>query len=56
MDPITGATEALFLLIRMWMMYQKQQGLTDEQISQSFAQTFGKFMVVSAVPVDPVKE
>ena len=56
MDPIVAGSELLILIIKMWMQYQKSQGLTDEQINESFAMTFGKFMVVSAVPVEPVKE
>jgi hypothetical protein len=56
MDPIIVGSEFLMLIIKMWMTYQKSQGLTDEQINESFARTFGKFMVESAVPVEPVKE
>lgn len=56
MDPVIAGSELLLLFIRMWMTYQEKQGLTEEQISESFTKTFSKFMVVSAVPVEPVKE
>ena len=56
MDPIVVGSELLILIIKMWMQYQKSEGLTDEQINESFAKTFSTFMVVSSIPVDPVKE
>lgn len=50
------ASELLITFIQAWMLYQKQQGRSEEEISDAFVKTFGKFMVASAVPVDPVKK
>jgi hypothetical protein len=50
------ASEVLIGLIQMWMLYQKQQGLSDAEINDSFTSTFTKFMAVSSVPIEPVKK
>ena len=52
---VAVASELLITFIQAWVLYQKKQGLTDEQINESFTSTFGKFMIVSSVPVDKVK-
>ena len=50
------ASELLITFIQAWMLVQKKKGLTDQQINEAFSSTFGKFMVVSSVSVDPVKK
>ena len=53
---IAIASELLMTFIQAWMLYQKKQGLNDAEISEAFKTTFGRFMVASANPVDPVKK
>jgi len=55
-NEIAIASELLITFIQAWMLVQKKKGLTDAQISEAFASTFGKFMVISSVPIDPVKK
>ena len=53
---IAVASELLMTFIQAWMLYQKKQGLSDAEISEAFTTTFGKFMVASSNPVEPVKK
>jgi hypothetical protein len=55
-SPAMVASELLLAFIQAWLLYQKQQGLTDREIDAAFALSFGKFMVISAAPLTPVKE
>lgn len=49
-------SEIALALIQAYILAAKQAGLSEEQAKLEFDSVFTKFMVESAVPVDPVKE
>jgi len=49
-------SELALAAFQVWMMAAAQDGMTADQIEEHFQATYKKFLVASAVPVDPVKE